>query len=100
MGTIDNVIRFILAKKMANVHPLVTVLGIIIGLQNFGIAGLVFGPLIISYFIILLKMYYSDYFAHPARPTHQEEATFSWPFQGIMRKGAHKVTYRKKNLNG
>ncbi|MCA6462588.1 MAG: AI-2E family transporter [Sediminibacterium sp.] len=100
MGTIDNVIRFILAKKMANVHPLVTVLGIIIGLQNFGITGLVFGPLIISYFIILLKMYYSDYFAHPARPTHQEEATFSWPFQGIMRKGAHKVTYRKKNLNG
>jgi predicted PurR-regulated permease PerM len=67
MGTIDNVIRFILAKKMANVHPLVTVLGVIIGLQTFGITGLVFGPLIISYFIILMKIYYSDYFAHPDR---------------------------------
>ncbi len=100
MGTIDNVIRFILAKKMANVHPLVTVLGIIIGLQSFGITGLVFGPLIISYFLILLKMYYSDYFAHPVQPTQREEATFSWPFQGMMRKGAHKVAYRKKKITG
>lgn len=97
MGTIDNVIRFILAKKMANVHPLVTVLGVIIGLQTFGITGLVFGPLIISYFIILMKIYYSDYFAHPVSTSLPEEAAFSWPFQGIIRKGAHKVTYRKKN---
>jgi predicted PurR-regulated permease PerM len=99
MGTIDNVIRFVLAKKMANVHPLVTVLGIIFGLQNFGITGLVFGPLIISYFLILLKIYYSDYFAHPVKPSRPEESSFSWPFQGMMRKGAHKVAYRKKNIN-
>jgi predicted PurR-regulated permease PerM len=82
---------------MANVHPLVTVLGVIIGLQTFGITGLVFGPLIISYFIILMKIYYSDYFAHPVSTSLPEEAAFSWPFQGIIRKGAHKVTYRKKN---
>lgn len=61
LGTIDNVIRLVLAKKMANVHPLVTILGVIMGLQYFGITGLIFGPLIISYFIILLKMYYSEY---------------------------------------
>jgi len=46
---------------MANVHPLVTILGVIMGLQYFGITGLIFGPLIISYFIILLKMYYTEY---------------------------------------
>jgi len=61
MGSMDNVIRFMLAKKMADVHPIVTVLGIIFGLQYLGITGLIFGPLIISYFIILLKIYYAEY---------------------------------------
>jgi predicted PurR-regulated permease PerM len=57
----DNVIRFLLAKKMADVHPVITVLGIIIGLKYLGITGLIFGPLLISYFLILSKIYYSDY---------------------------------------
>jgi predicted PurR-regulated permease PerM len=61
MGSINNIIRFLLAKKMADVHPVITVLGIILGLQYLGITGLIFGPLIISYFIILLKIYYADY---------------------------------------
>ncbi len=61
IGTSDNIIRFVLAKRMANVHPIVTVLGVIIGLRSFGITGLIFGPLIISYFLILLKIYYVEY---------------------------------------
>lgn len=61
LGTIDNLIRLFLAKKIADVHPIVSVLGVIIGLQYFGITGLIFGPLIISYFIIFLKMYYTAY---------------------------------------
>lgn len=61
MGSLDNVIRFMLAKKMADVHPVVTVLGVIIGLNYLGITGLIFGPLLISYFIILLKIYYAEY---------------------------------------
>lgn len=61
LGTIDNVIRLLLARKIADVHPIVSVLGVIMGLQYFGITGLIFGPLIISYFIIFLKMYYMEY---------------------------------------
>jgi len=61
LSSVDNIIRFLLAKKMADVHPIVTVLGVIMGLQYFGITGLIFGPLIISYFIILLKIYYAEY---------------------------------------
>jgi len=61
IGISDNVIRFLLAKKMANVHPIVTILGVIIGLNYFGITGLIFGPLLISYFLILLKIYYMEY---------------------------------------
>jgi len=61
IGLSDNLFRFLLAKKMADVHPIVTVLGLIIGLKYFGFTGLIFGPLMISYFIILLKIYYNQY---------------------------------------
>jgi predicted PurR-regulated permease PerM len=69
LSSMDNVVRFVLAKKMADVHPIVTVLGVIIGLKYFGITGLIFGPLIISYFIILLRIYYTEYqyVSHPRK---------------------------------
>lgn len=61
LGITDNVVRFMLAKKMADVHPIITVLGVIMGVKYFGITGLIFGPVLISYFIILLKIYYLEY---------------------------------------
>src|SRR5205823_6658866 len=61
LGTTDNVVRFMLAKKMADVHPIITVLGVIMGIKYFGITGLIFGPVLISYFLILLKIYYLEY---------------------------------------
>lgn len=61
LGLLDNVIRFVLAKKMADVHPVITILGVIMGLNYFGISGLIVGPLLISYFFILIKMYFNDY---------------------------------------
>ena len=54
---IDNVLRFIIAKRIGNIHPIITVIGAIIGVPLFGILGLVFGPLILSYFILLVKIY-------------------------------------------
>ena len=61
LSSTDSIVRFLLAKKMADVHPVVTVLGVIIGLQYFGITGLVFGPLLISYFLMLIKLYYLSF---------------------------------------
>lgn len=69
LSSMDNVVRFLLAKKMADVHPVITVLGVIIGLHYFGITGLIFGPLLISYFIILLRIYYQEY----QRPAKQRK---------------------------
>lgn len=63
LGITDNVVRFMLAKKMADVHPIITVLGVIMGLKFFGITGLIFGPVLISFFIILLKIYYMEYYS-------------------------------------
>ncbi len=58
---IDNIARFSIQKKFADVHPLITVFGVIIGLNLFGIPGLIFGPLMLSYFIIFVKMYRGNY---------------------------------------
>lgn len=57
VSNVDNVLRFTIMKKIGNVHPLVTVFGVIVGLKLFGIMGLIFGPLLISYFFILIKIY-------------------------------------------
>lgn len=54
---IDNVLRFIIAKRVGNIHPIITVIGVVIGLPLFGILGLVFGPLLLSYFVLLIKIY-------------------------------------------
>ena len=54
---IDNVLRFLIAKRVGNIHPIITVIGVVIGIPLFGILGLVFGPLLLSYFILVIKIY-------------------------------------------
>ncbi len=58
---IDYVARLTLLKKFMDVHPLVTALGIIAGLGLFGFWGVIFGPLLVSYFIILVKIYMNEF---------------------------------------
>lgn len=58
---VDNVFRFVLQKKIGDIHPLVTVFGVVIGLQWFSLPGLIFGPLLISYFLIMIKIYRTEY---------------------------------------
>ena len=57
---IDNVLRFIIAKRVGDIHPLITVVGVIIGLPLFGIMGLVYGPLLLTYFLIAVRIYKSN----------------------------------------
>ena len=64
IGTVDNVFRFVFQKQFADVHPAITVFGVIIGLQLFGIPGLIFGPLLLSWFLLLIKIYRDD---HPTK---------------------------------
>ena len=60
-GNVDYITRLGLLKKMGNVHPMITVLGVIVGLKLFGFMGLIFGPLLISYFIVLIKIYVNEF---------------------------------------
>lgn len=61
IGLVDNLFRFLLNKKLGDIHPLITVFGVIIGIQLFGFIGLIFGPLLISMFLLLLKIYTSEF---------------------------------------
>ena len=60
-GNVDYIARLTLMKKMGNVHPIITVLGVIVGLKLFGFMGLIFGPLLVSYFIVLVKIYLNEF---------------------------------------
>jgi predicted PurR-regulated permease PerM len=60
-SNIDNVLRFTILKRIGDVHPIITVFGVIMGLQIFGIMGLIFGPLLLAYFILLFKVYYREF---------------------------------------
>lgn len=57
----DNLFRLIWQKKIADVHPLITVFGVLIGVNLFGFVGLIFGPLLISLFLLLLKIYRDEF---------------------------------------
>ncbi len=60
-GNVDYLARITLLKKMGNVHPMITVLGVIVGLNLFGFVGLIFGPLLVSYFLIMVKIYINEF---------------------------------------
>jgi predicted PurR-regulated permease PerM len=64
IGIVDNVFRFTWARKIANVHPLITIFGVLVGIKLFGFVGLIFGPLLISLFVLLLKIYANEFMAH------------------------------------
>src|SRR5450432_1847318 len=57
VSTTDSIFRFAIQKKIGDTHPLVTAFGVIIGINLFGFIGLIFGPLLISLFILLVKIY-------------------------------------------
>jgi predicted PurR-regulated permease PerM len=58
---VDNVLRLYIAKQMGDTHPLITILGVILGVPLFGILGLVIGPLMISYLLLLIKVYEQEF---------------------------------------
>jgi predicted PurR-regulated permease PerM len=57
IGNIDNFLRMIINRRVANTHPIISIIGVFIGLPLFGILGLVFGPVLLSYFLLLMEIY-------------------------------------------
>lgn len=61
VGATDNLLRLYILKKLDNVHPLITLFGVLIGIPLFGFIGVIFGPLLVSIFMVLIKIYKTEY---------------------------------------
>ncbi len=65
-GNVDYLARISLMKKIGDVHPLITILGVVVGLATFGFMGFIFGPLLLSYLILLIRIYSNEFVEHSA----------------------------------
>ncbi|MCD7978171.1 MAG: AI-2E family transporter [Tannerellaceae bacterium] len=74
----DNLIRFMLQKKLADIHPLITIFGVFIGLSLFGFMGIIFGPLLLSMFLLCFNIFKKQYI------DNQEFEGMKW--EGMNRK--------------
>ena len=63
VGNVDNLIRPYVYNRWAQIHPFITVIGAFAGIRFFGLLGLLIGPLAISYFFELIRMYRAEYLA-------------------------------------
>ena len=61
VGQVDNLIRPWVFRRYASIHPFVTIIGAMAGISYFGLLGLLIGPLAISYFFELIRMYRQEY---------------------------------------
>ncbi|WP_271783797.1 AI-2E family transporter [Aquimarina algiphila] len=61
VGSSDNLVRLYTLKRLDNVHPIITLIGVIVGVPLFGFIGLIFGPLLISLFLIVVQIYKAEY---------------------------------------
>ena len=61
IGFVDNMARAVFQRKMSKISEWYTIIGSIVGLQLFGISGLIFGPVLLIMVISLYKMYYHHF---------------------------------------
>ena len=61
ISVIDNFLRPVIQNRVGELHPLLSLLGIVIGIPLFGLIGIVIGPLLLSYFILTVKMFSKEY---------------------------------------
>jgi predicted PurR-regulated permease PerM len=69
VGQVDYLARVTLLRRIGDVHPVTTILGVIVGLGLFGFMGLIFGPLLISYIVLLFKIYMNEFIEDPVIET-------------------------------
>ncbi|MFP4403273.1 MAG: AI-2E family transporter [Nanoarchaeota archaeon] len=60
-SNIDLLFRPIIQLKIGMIHPLITFIGVFIGFSLFGTIGLIIGPLLLSYFFLVLKIFKNEF---------------------------------------
>jgi predicted PurR-regulated permease PerM len=54
---IDRVVRSTVSRRVGRVHPMVTLVGALVGAAIAGVAGLILGPVALAMFFVLLEVY-------------------------------------------
>ena len=84
----DNLCRIYLMRRLVHSHPLAVVFGLFLGVPLFGFWGIVFGPLMISGLLLLVRIYYREY--HLLTPDREHEtvaSTLTNADEGVERAG-------------
>ena len=66
VGLVDNLVKPLLIKRGLEIHGAIVFFSLIGGLAMFGAIGLLLGPLFVSLFLAVVRMYHRDY--TPADP--------------------------------
>jgi predicted PurR-regulated permease PerM len=65
VGMVDNIIKPLLVKRGLHMHGALVFFALLGGLAVFGTVGLIAGPLIVSFFLALVRIYQRDYGGNP-----------------------------------
>jgi predicted PurR-regulated permease PerM len=57
----ENVLRPLLQKGVGQIHPLISVIGAILGIVYFGILGVLIGPIVLSFAVLMARMFKEEY---------------------------------------
>lgn len=68
VGLVDNIVKPLLARRGMHQHAAIVFFALLGGLAAFGTVGLLLGPLIVAFFLALLRIYERDYGRPTPRP--------------------------------
>jgi predicted PurR-regulated permease PerM len=57
----EYLIRPAMQKKMGDIHPLISIIGLFVGISAFGFIGIIMGPLLITYILLTYRMFMEEY---------------------------------------
>jgi predicted PurR-regulated permease PerM len=60
-SNIDNVMRPVVNRRVSNLHPMTTLVGVFAGVGVLGLPGILLGPVAITYFFELVALYREEY---------------------------------------
>jgi len=60
-SNVDNVVLLMINKRVSGLHPMLTLVGAFAGVKALGIAGVLLGPLALSYFFALVNLYEEEH---------------------------------------
>ena len=67
VGLVDNLVKPLLIRRGLEIHGAIVFFALIGGLATFGAIGLLLGPLLVAFFLAVLRIYHRDYTPEDAR---------------------------------